>query len=89
MEPNVMKTNNVRLFIKPYCGWCHEAMDWLKARGVDYEKLDVTSSRAALDEMVQISGQKLTPVIEVDGRILADFDTDQLERFWKELEVKS
>lgn len=64
-------------------------MDWLKARGVDYEKLDVTSNRAALDEMVQISGQKLTPVIEVDGRVLADFDTDQLERFWKELEVKS
>lgn len=22
----------IRLFIKPYCGWCHAAMRWLAAR---------------------------------------------------------
>jgi glutaredoxin len=80
-----MKPDKVRLFIKPYCGWCHEAMDWLKDRGVKFEILDVTADPAARKEMVQLSNQTLAPVIEVDGEILADFGTDELEEFWQSL----
>jgi glutaredoxin len=83
-----MKFPNVRLFIKPYCGWCHEAQDWLDDRGIGYETLDVTSDPAARREMFRLSGQTLAPVIDVAGRILADFDTDQLASFWKRLEQK-
>ena len=81
-----MKVERVRLFIKPYCGWCDEAMDWLDERGIQYEKLDVISDAKARKEMAQLSGQTLAPVIDVEGEILADFDTDQLETFWKRLE---
>ncbi len=81
-----MKMNTVRLFIKPYCGWCHEAIAWLDDRGIRYEKLDVMSDSAARQEMLDLSGQTLAPVIDVDGEILADFDTDQLALFWKKLE---
>ena len=81
-----MKFERVRLFIKPYCGWCDEAMDWLDARSIEYEKLDVISDEKARKEMFDLSGQTLAPVIDVDGEILADFDTDQLEAFWKKLE---
>jgi glutaredoxin 3 len=81
-----MKPNNVRLFIKPFCGWCHEAIDWLEERGIAFETLDVTSDRAARNEMFELTGQTLAPVIDVDGEILADFDTGQLEVFWKKLE---
>jgi glutaredoxin 3 len=82
-----MKAQKIRLFIKPFCGWCHEAKDWLEERGIEYEELDVISDRAAFMEMREISGQTLAPVIEVDGEVLADFDTDQLEKFWKKLEA--
>jgi len=81
-----MKPNKVRLFVKTYCGWCHEAQDWLEDHGINYECLDVNVDRAAWREMVQLSGQTLAPVLDVDGEILADFDTDQLEDFWKKLE---
>ncbi len=82
-----MKAEKIRLFVKPFCGWCHEAKDWLDERGIDYEELDVISDRAALKEMRELSGQTLAPVIEVDGEVLADFDTEQLEKFWKKLEA--
>jgi glutaredoxin len=82
-----MKPEKVRLFVKPFCGWCHEAKEWLEDRGIAYEELDVISSRAAFKEMVDLSGQTLAPVIEVDGEVLADFDTGQLEKFWKKLEA--
>ena len=84
-----MKPKNVRLFVKPFCGWCHEAQDWLDEREVEYQTLDVTTDRAARQEMLELSGQTLAPVIEVDGEVLADFDTDQLEVFWKRLEEKA
>jgi glutaredoxin len=84
-----MKTEKVRLFIKPFCGWCHEAKDWLDERGIAYEELDVVSDRAAYKEMKELSGQTLAPVIDVDGEVLADFDTDELEKFWKKLEASA
>ena len=83
-----MKSKKVRLFIKPYCGWCHQALDWLDQRGVKYEALDVIADPAARKEMFQLSGQTLAPVIQVDGKVLADFGTDQLEVFWRDLETQ-
>ena len=76
---------NIRLFIKPYCGWCHKAIAWLDARGVKYETLDVIADREAYDEMVELSGQNLAPVIDVDGEILADFGPEELAKFWEKL----
>lgn len=81
-----MKPNKIRLFVKTHCGWCHEAKDWLDERGISYEELDVNTDSAARQEMRELSGQTLAPVIEVDGEILADFDTDQLAKFWKKFE---
>ena len=79
------KPTKVRLFIKPFCGWCHEAIDWLDERQIEYEELDVTSSRQAYDEMLDLTGQTKAPCIEVDGEVLADFDVGQLEKFWDRL----
>jgi glutaredoxin len=81
-----MKSRHVRLFVKPYCGWCHEAQEWLQERGIAHETLDVISDPTARREMMHLSGQTLAPVIDVDGEVLADFDTDQLASFWKRLE---
>ena len=81
-----MKPNSVRLFIKSWCGWCHEAEAWLKERGIAYETLNVSTDKVARKEMFDLSGQTLAPVIDVDGEILADFDTGQLAKFWKQFE---
>lgn len=63
-------------------------MRWLEARGVCFETLDVRRDDRAYREMVALSGQTLAPVIEVDGHVLADFDTGQLETFWTRLGLK-
>ncbi len=81
-----MKPTRIRLFIKPYCGWCHKAIRWLDERGIDYETVDVIADEAAFDEMIRLSGQELAPVIDVDGEILADFGPEQLAEFWQRIE---
>jgi glutaredoxin 3 len=72
-----------RLFIKPYCGWCHKAMRWLEDRDIAYEQLDVIADEAAYEEMVRLSGQEFAPVIDVDGKVLADFGPEELAAFWE------
>jgi len=84
-----VKEKRIRLFIKPYCGWCHKAMDWLDKQGIEYEEVDVIADETAFDEMIRLSGQELAPVIDVDGKILADFGPDQLAVFWKRLEQQN
>lgn len=79
-----MKPGHVRLFVKTFCPWCTEAERWLKARGVAYERLDVFADPRNFNEMIRLSGQTLAPVIEVDGKVLADFGTDELEPWWKQ-----
>ena len=79
-----MKPQHVRLFVKTGCGWCHEAVDWLDERDIAYEEINVTANAAAKKEMIELTGQTKAPCLDVDGEILADFDTDQLAEFWKQ-----
>ena len=81
-----MKPKRVRLFVKSYCPWCHRAIQWLTGRGIPFETVDVIHDEMAHDEMIRLSGQKLVPVIDVDGKILADFGPEQLATFWEELQ---
>ena len=81
-----MKPQNVRLLVKTGCGWCRQASQWLDARGIRYLVIDVTSDRAGRQEMHALSGQTLAPVLQADGRILADFATGHLADFWRQFE---
>lgn len=79
-----MTPKTFRLFIKPGCPWCTDAVEWLDARGWDYETLDVVRDRAARQEMFDLTGQTRAPSAEIDGHVIADFDTGQLEHFLKQ-----
>jgi monothiol glutaredoxin len=72
-----------RLFIKPSCPWCDEAIDWLNAHGIPFTVLNVTRDAAARAEMLELTGQTKAPSIDVDGEILADFGADELDAWWK------
>lgn len=72
----------MKLYIKPGCPWCIEAVEWMRRRGLEFQPVDVLSDARAFDRMRKISSQSLTPTLEMpDGKVLADFDTRQLERF--------
>lgn len=81
-----MKPKSVRLFVKSWCGWCRQAESWLDKHGIKYDTINVSMDPVARKEMNQLSGQDLAPVIDVDGKILADFDTGQLAQFWKQFQ---
>jgi glutaredoxin len=73
-----------KLYVKVWCPWCVMAQEWLDQRGYRYELIDVEKSRAAYDEMIRLSGQRLTPtLVTADGLVLPDFGPEELEVFVK------
>lgn len=73
------------VYIKPWCPWCVQAVNWLKAKNYRFTPVDVLTDAPAYQRMRQISGQSLTPTLETeDGKVLADFDVGQLEKFLRE-----
>lgn len=77
---------SIRLFVKPGCPWCRDAIAWLNAKGLQYETIDVLSDPKGMDEMRALTGQTLAPSIDVDGEILADFGVDEIEAWWPKFE---
>ena len=71
------------LYIKAGCPWCIAAEEELQKLGVKYERREVRPNPAYFEEMKKLSGQSKAPVLQMDGRILADFGVEQLPGFLK------
>lgn len=77
----------LKVFIKPGCPWCVEAVAWLKREGYAFEEVDVIGDPAAFEEMIRISGQSFAPTMTAGDLVLADFGVDELEVFLEENEI--
>lgn len=56
------------------------AKEFLSQKGVEYVDIDVTKDRAALTEMIRVSGLRSVPVIVVCEQVMVGFDPQQLEQ---------
>lgn len=71
------------LYIKPGCPWCDEVVDYLERRKIAVKTVVVSGNRAAMQEMVDLSGQSKAPTMDWHGEVLADFGVDELIPFLK------
>ena len=71
------------LYVKQGCPWCIAAEEELQKLGIQYERREVRSNPEFFREMQEVSGQSKAPVLDVDGRVLADFGPEQLAGFLK------
>jgi glutaredoxin 3 len=56
------------------------AKEFLSQKGYKFTEFDVTKDRAALDEMVRISGARSVPVIAACDEVMVGFDRTRLEQ---------
>jgi glutaredoxin-like YruB-family protein len=69
----------VKVYSTPSCPWCTVAKNYLKSRNVNFEEVDVSKNRAGAVEMVQKSGQRGVPVIDINGNIIVGFDQGAID----------
>jgi glutaredoxin len=72
-------SSEIILYSAEWCGACKKAKRYLSRNGVDYEERNVDMPRYA-DELVQKTGRRSIPVIDVDGRVFTGFDPGAYDR---------
>lgn len=77
----------LRLFSREWCSWCVDAKEYLSQRGYRFTEIDVGEDRAAYQEMKDLSDQTYVPTLVAGDEVLANFDTDQLEKFLREHDI--
>jgi glutaredoxin-like YruB-family protein len=73
----------VKVYSTPTCPYCKKAKEYLSSKGISYQDIDVSSNKAAADEMVKLSGHMGVPVITIDGNVIKGFDKDKIDSFLK------
>ena len=71
----------VTAYISSTCAWSGGVCEILDKYGIAYEKLDISSSREAFEDMLSKSGQLNTPCVEIDGIMLTDTSGQEVEDF--------
>ena len=77
-------TTNIVAYLKPVCGWSNSVRETFAKYGLQYEDKDIINNPEIYAEMVQKSGQPLSPCVEINGQMLADVDGSEVETWMLE-----
>lgn len=70
---------NIKIYSTPTCPYCVQVKKYLEEKNVQFEEFDVSKDRDAASEMINKSGQRGVPVIDVNGEIIVGFDKGKLD----------
>jgi glutaredoxin len=68
-------------YLKPSCGWSMGVRAVLKKYDLPYEDRDIINDPVQRQEMIEKSGQMLSPCVEIGGRMLPDISGEEVEAF--------
>jgi glutaredoxin 3 len=69
----------IRIFTTPDCPKCFVAKEWFKAKKLEIQEINVKGNLAATREMIQLSGARTVPVIQIGKRVLIGFNREEVE----------
>lgn len=74
-----MNKPKVIAYLKPSCGWSMGVRAVLKKYDIPYEDRDIINDAAQRQEMIEKSGQMLSPCVEINGHMLPDISGEEVE----------
>ncbi len=79
MEGDSMSKTEVIVYSTSSCPWCVKAKEFLKENKIPFKNVNVAEDPKALEEMVEKSGQRGVPVLDVKGTIIIGFDKEAIK----------
>ena len=76
-------------YLKPVCGWSSGVREVFRKYNLQYEDKDIINNPDIYAEMVQKSGQPLSPCVVVNGEMLADVSGVEVEAWLLQNDVVS
>ena len=71
----------IKAYLKPTCGWSMGVRAIMDKYKLDYTDLDIINNPELYQEMVEKSGQPLSPCVVIDGVMLADVSGEEVENY--------
>lgn len=71
----------ITAYLKPHCGWSRGVRAILEKYQLGYDEKDIINQPENYAEMVERSGQPLSPCVEIDGVMLADVSGEEVENY--------
>jgi len=76
-----MNKPKVIAYLKPMCGWSQGVRAIMRKYDVPFEDRDIINDPIQRQEMIERSGQMLSPCVEVNGHMLADVSGEEVEAY--------
>jgi monothiol glutaredoxin len=76
-----MNKPKIVAYLKPSCGWSQGVRAVLRKYDLPFEDRDIINDPVQRQEMIEKSGQMLSPCVEVNGKMLPDISGDEVEAF--------
>jgi monothiol glutaredoxin len=74
-----MSKPKVIAYLKPTCGWSQGVRAVLRKYDLPFEDRDIINDPLQRQEMIEKSGQMLSPCVEINGHMLADISGEEVE----------
>src|SRR5213596_3218721 len=76
-----MNKPKIIAYLKPMCGWSQGVRAIMRKYDLAYEDRDIINDPLQRQEMIERSGQMLSPCVEVNGQMLADISGEEVEAY--------
>ncbi len=76
-----MEKPKIVAYLKPSCGWSQGVRAVMRKYDLPFEDRDIINDPVQRQEMIEKSGQMLSPCVEVNGRMLADISGEEVEQW--------
>jgi monothiol glutaredoxin len=76
-----MEKPKIIAYLKPTCGWSQGVRAIMRKYDLPFEDRDIINNPAQRQEMIEKSGQMLSPCVEVNGEMLPDISGEEVEAY--------
>ncbi|MBM3881476.1 MAG: glutaredoxin [Verrucomicrobia bacterium] len=76
-----MEKPKIVAYLKPHCGWSNGVRAVLRKYDLPFDDRDIINDPLQRQEMIERSGQMLSPCVVVGDRMLADVSGDEVEAY--------
>ena len=76
-----MNKPKIIAYLKPWCGWSQGVRAIMRKYDLPFEDRDIINDPTQRQEMIEKSGQMLSPCVEVNGHMLSDVSGEEVEAY--------
>ena len=76
-----MNKPKIIAYLKPSCGWSMGVRAIMRKYDLPFEDRDIINDAVQRQEMIEKSGQMLSPCVEVNGQMLPDISGEEVEAY--------